>query len=61
MLQITTIRENPQEVIERLSIKNFDANELVKKVISLDAQRRETQKKLDDNLAEANSIAKEIG
>jgi len=61
MLQITTIRENPQEVIERLSIKNFDAKELVEKVISLDAQRRETQKKLDDNLAEANSIAKEIG
>ena len=24
-------------------------------------KRRETQKKLDDNLAEANSIAKEIG
>ncbi|MFA4851849.1 MAG: serine--tRNA ligase [Bacteroidales bacterium] len=61
MLQISTIRENPHEVINRLAIKNFDANELVKKVISLDAQRRETQKKLDDNLAEANSIAKEIG
>ncbi|MFA5781042.1 MAG: serine--tRNA ligase [Bacteroidales bacterium] len=61
MLQITTIRENPQEVIERLSIKNFDAKELVEKVIFFDTQRRETQKKLDDNLSEANSIAKEIG
>lgn len=61
MLQISTIKENPQEVINRLSIKNFDAKELVEKVISLDAQRRETQKKLDDNLAEANSIAQKIG
>jgi seryl-tRNA synthetase len=61
MLQINTIRENPQEVIERLSIKNFDSKELVKKVIFFDTKRRETQKKLDDNLSEANSIAKEIG
>ena len=61
MLQITTIRENPQEVIERLSIKNFEAKELVENVLFLDAQRREIQKKLDDNLSEANSIAKEIG
>ncbi len=61
MLQINIIRDNPQEIIKRLSVKNFDAKELVEKIISLDAQRRETQKKLDDNLSEANSIAKEIG
>ena len=61
MLQIQVIKENPEAIIERLAIKNFKAKELVEKVISLDAQRRETQKKLDDNLSEANSIAKEIG
>lgn len=61
MLQINIIRENPQEIVKRLAIKNFDAAELVEKIIKIDAVRRETQKKLDDNLAEANSIAKEIG
>ena len=61
MLQINTIRENPQEVIDRLLIKNFDAKEIVEKVISFDIERRECQKNLDENLAEANSIAKQIG
>jgi len=61
MLQINIIRENPQEVIDRLAIKNFDAKESIEKIITLDSKRRETQKKLDDNLAESNSIAKEIG
>jgi seryl-tRNA synthetase len=61
MLQINVIRENPQEIIDRLAIKNFDASALVEKIIALDLKRRETQKKLDDNLAESNNIAKEIG
>ena len=61
MLQINIIKENPQEVIDRLAIKNFDAKEHIEKILALDLKRRETQKKLDDNLAESNSIAKEIG
>lgn len=61
MLQIAVIRENPQLVIDRLALKNFNASELVDKIIKTDTMRREIQKKLDDNLAEANSIAKEVG
>lgn len=61
MLRINVISENPQLVTERLAIKNFDAKEHVGKIIQLDAKRRDTQKKLDDTLAEANNIAKEIG
>ena len=61
MLQINIIKENPQEVINRLAIKNFNAKEHIEKILALDLKRRETQKKLDDNLAESNSIAKEIG
>jgi seryl-tRNA synthetase len=61
MLQIGYIRENKDEVIRRLSVKNFDASDLVARIITLDEQRRETQKKLDDGLAEANLLAKEIG
>lgn len=61
MLTIQFIKENPQEVISRLKIKNFDAEVLVKEILNLDEKRRETQKQLDDILAEGNNIAKEIG
>lgn len=61
MLTIQFIKENPQEVVERLKIKNFNAEILVEEILKLDEKRRETQKLLDDILAESNNIAKEIG
>jgi len=61
MLQLNYIRENTQEVINKLSIKNFDANEMITKVLDIDNKRKETQKLLDNNLFESNNIAKEIG
>ena len=61
MLQINFIREHKEEVLERLSVKNFDGKEIVGKIIELDIKRRDTQKLLDDSLAEANKISKEIG
>jgi seryl-tRNA synthetase len=61
MLQISYIRENKEDVISRLAIKNFKAEDIISQIISLDEQRRDTQKRLDDGLAEANLNAKEIG
>lgn len=61
MLTIQFIKENPQEVVDRLKIKNFDASVLVNSILKLDEKRRETQKQLDDILAESNTLAKEIG
>jgi seryl-tRNA synthetase len=61
MLQLIYIRENTQEVIDRLAVKNFNATEIIHEVLTMDNLRRETQKKLDDSLAEANNLAKEIG
>jgi len=61
MLELSFIRENPNVVIERLAVKNFDAAALVQQIIALDAKRRDTQKILDDTLSQANLIAKEIG
>ncbi len=61
MLQINFIRENPEEVINRLKIKNFDASVLVDQIIGIDEKRRLSQTKLDDSLAEANKIAKSFG
>jgi len=61
MLEINVIKEKPQEIIQRLAIKNIDATATINKILELDAQRRETQKKLDDYLSELNQINKEIG
>lgn len=61
MLQIQYIRENPQEVIDRLKIKNFDATALVNEICQLDMSNRAIKKAIDDNLMEQNQGAKSIG
>lgn len=61
MLTLKLLRENPQFVIERLAIKNFDAKEIVEAVLAADGERRAHQTKLDALLAEQNKKAKEIG
>lgn len=61
MLQIQLLRENPQEVIDRLKIKNFDATELVTEIRELDSENRNLKKKIDDNLMAQNQGAKKIG
>lgn len=61
MLQISFIRENKEEAVRLLAIKNFNASELIDEVIQLDDKRKTTQKLLDDQLAESNKLAKLIG
>ena len=62
MLQINFIRENKEEVLKRLAVKNFkDADTIITHAISLDAERRTLQKDSDDVKAEANALAKQIG
>jgi seryl-tRNA synthetase len=61
MLPLQTIRENPEEVVRRLAIKNFDGKEIIRAILSLDDKRKEIQKVLDDDLAQGNALAKEIG
>jgi len=61
MLQTTFIRENKALIIERLKVRNFDAQEIVTQIIELDDKRKATQQELDLQLAESNKLAKEIG
>ena len=61
MLQVNYIRENKQEVIERLAIRNIDATEAINTILTIDDNRKATQNELDTQLAEANRLAKEIG
>jgi len=61
MLVLQTIRENPEGVLKLLAIKNFEGKEIIETILSLDDRRKETQKMLDDNLAQSNALAREIG
>lgn len=61
MLTLRTIREEKEKVINRLKIKNFDAGEIVEKIIQIDDKRREIQFKKDNNQKELNDISKQIG
>ncbi len=61
MLDIQIIREHGEEVIRRLKVRNMDATEVVGRLREADAVRRKTQKELDDNLARANELARQIG
>ncbi len=61
MIPLQTLRENPEYIIERLAIKNFDAHETVAQICQLDDQRKATQFQLDEKLNEANQLAREIG
>ena len=61
MLQINFLRDNKQEVIEKLKVKNFDASSIIDEVIILDDNRKSTQQESDELLSRANSISKEIG
>ena len=61
MLQINLLRQQPDFVIDRLKIKNFDATDLVSKILEIDTNRRNVQRQADDAQAELNKLAKEIG
>lgn len=61
MLTLKLIQHNPEFVIERLKVKNFDATDIIKQVTELDNQRKITQTHVDALKAEMNNLSKEIG
>jgi seryl-tRNA synthetase len=61
MLTINLIREKKDFIIERLRVKNFEAEEIINRILLLDSSRREIQAKSDGLLSEMNRISKEIG
>ncbi len=61
MLQVNYIRENKEDILERMKVRNGDFTETIEKIIALDEQKRKTQKQMDDALAQSNKISKDIG
>lgn len=62
MLQLQFIRENKETTLAGLRKRNFaNAETTVDQVLVLDQQRRDTQRDLDDVLAQSNAKAGQIG
>lgn len=61
MLTLKMLRDDPQGVIEKLKIKNFDAKPMVDRVLELDTLRRNLQAESDELLARQKVKAAEIG
>ena len=60
MLTIKMLREDPQRVIEKLAVKNFDARDIVAKVLELDANRRALQTESDALLSSQKQLSAKI-
>lgn len=61
MLSLKLLKEQPDFVIERLAVKNFDARGIVAGINELNDRRRNAQTELDSLLALQKVKAKEIG
>ncbi len=60
MLQVNFLRQNKDEVLRRLEIKNFKQLQLVDEVIVLDDERKKLQAEFDNTQAKVNGISKRV-
>jgi len=61
MIELNALRANPEEIVKKLLIKNFEAKNLVSELLELDKEKREIQVKNDALLNKRNVLSKEIG
>ena len=61
MLTLKTLRDDPQMVISRLAVKNFEAGPIVEKILALDTARRALQTESDALLSQQKQYASRIG
>lgn len=61
MLTLKMLRDDPEFVIRKLNVKNFDARAIVEKVLELDTNRRNLQTESDALLAQQKQKAAIIG
>ena len=61
MLTLKMLRDDPQAVIGKLAIKNFDAKPIVDRVLELDSLRRSLQTESDAILSQQKTLSAQIG
>ena len=58
MLTLKTLRDDPQGVVGKLKIKNFDAQAIVSRILELDSLRRNLQTESDELLSRQKQIGR---
>jgi len=61
MLDIRLLREDPAAIKIRLATRNGQFSDLVDQILAIDAQRRESETRVQHLRAEKNRLSKEIG
>jgi len=61
MLQIPLLSAHKDTIIERYKKRHIDLSDTIEQILTLDEKRKNTQQRMDAELAAANQIAKEIG
>lgn len=61
MLTLQAIRNNTQEIIERLSKRGVDRSEAIQDILKTDEEKRSLQTQVEQLLAQSNAMAKTIG
>lgn len=61
MLQLHSIREESEQIIQALQKRGFNARPVITEILELDSNRRGLQTQLDSLLAEANQLSDSIG
>lgn len=61
MLEVQEIRIRKEAMVTALAKRGIDANQALEDVLKADEDRRSTQAKLDETLAQSNTFSKEIG
>ncbi len=61
MLSRKLIKEQPDFVVERLKIKNFDAQDIVREILKKEEEISGVRIQVENNNAEINSVSKKIG
>ena len=61
MLQVNYLKAHKEEVVQRLTVKNFQEISLVDTIIANDDERKKLQFELDELQSKINAASKEIG
>jgi seryl-tRNA synthetase len=61
MLTLNLIRDRSDFVIDRLQIKNFDAERIIEDILACDRERRDLQTEVNARQNEMNVLSKDIG
>ena len=61
MLLQSTIRNNPEEIIDRMKVRNMDVSDIVEKITALDKRKREVQTRFENNQHAIKESSKIIG